>query len=432
MIKNHLALNLRLNSQKTRSTILNLVRLYPGISRARLAQILGMSRTAITDFVDHLIEQRLLAEDGASQTGRGRKPIRLKIAAGEHFFQVIYISGDKIRVASLDFCGDILSSDIQALHSQASLEDRLNQLDRSLQRTRKEAGLKSDQIEAIGCGIASHVDVAKGMVLYSENIPGWDGLPLRQILADRYGIPCYLETGRRLLTLAEKYYGKARTAENFIYLNVDVGISLGVFAGTSLYHGACGGAGEIGHVQVLPEGPLCNCGKLGCLERMASASNIVQEVRQALREGTRSLLRDDYVRAPESITPESIANAAAQGDVLALRIIGNAGEFIGKVLASSIQTLNPEMLVMGGPIFRQGSALFDQIQRSLRERLLPYIMDALKIEVSSLDYDTSFFLGGLVLISETHWQPQIASPAMKSLVETTSIALPEKNEEIIA
>ena len=366
------ALNNRLNSQRNKSIILNIIRMYPGIPRARLAKILNLSRTAITDLVGDLLDQKLITEAGASQSQRGRRPVKLKIAPREHFFLVIHIGGEHIRIAVADLNSDILAVDIEKLPKDKSLEQNLKIIDHAAQKTLRNAGLDWDRIQAIGCGISAHVDSTQGVVQYSENIPCWDNVPIAQVFKERYGKPCYVSTARHLLILAEKYYGKGRGCQNFIYLNVEVGIGLGIFAGGSLYQGANGGAGEIGHIPVVSPGPLCNCGKTGCLERMASATNITETTKQALQAGTRSLLQERFQQDPANVTPEAIAEAAGKGDLLTSNILREAGTHIGKILVGCVQLLNPELIVMGGPIFKGGPVLLEFIKEK-HEQSMPAI-----------------------------------------------------------
>jgi predicted NBD/HSP70 family sugar kinase len=417
------ALNNRLNSQRNKAIILNLVRMYPGLSRARLAKLLNLSRTAITDLVGDLLEQKLVVEAGSSQSDRGRKPVQLTIAPRRHFFLVIHIGGEHIRIAAVDLNCDILAVSIEKSRIDQPLERNLAALAQASEATLKNAGLDWDRIHAIGCGISAHVDSRLGQVQYSENIPGWDNVPLAELFRERYGKPCYATTARHLLILAERYYGKGRGVQNFLYLNIEVGIAMGIFAGGSLYGGAKGGAGEIGHIPVVSGGPLCNCGKTGCLERMASATNIAQAVQEALRAGTRSLLQKDFRRDPARITPEAVARAAGMGDLLASNILREAGAHIGKILVGCVQLLNPELIVMGGPIFKGGPALLEFIKESMKNQCLPFIASGLRIETSDLDYDRSFFIGGLILISERHWLPEVPISEHESLLSEYSMAL---------
>lgn len=410
------ALNNRLNSQRNKAIILNLVRMYPGLSRARLAKLLNLSRTAITDLVGDLLDQKLIVEAGASQSDRGRRPVQLTIAPRRHFFLVIHIGGEHIRIAAVDLNCDILAVDIEKTLKDQPLERNLIALDQAIEKTLQKAALDWDRIQAIGCGISAHVDSRLGQVQYSENIPGWDNIPLAELFRERYGKPCYATTARHLLILAERYYGKGRGVQNFLYLNIEVGIALGIFTAGTLYGGAHGGAGEIGHIPVVSGGPLCNCGKTGCLERMASATNIALMVQEALRAGTRSILQKDFQQDPSCITPEAVAEAAGRGDLLALNILREAGGHIGKILVGCVQLLNPELIVMGGPIFKGGAALLESIKESMKGQCLPFITSGLRIEISDLDYDRSFFIGGLILISERHWLPDVQDSELKALL----------------
>ena len=410
-------LNNRLNSQRNKSVILNLVRMCPGIPRARIAKLLNLSPTAITDLVNDLLDQNLVTEGGSSESKRGRRPVKLEISKGKHFFLTVHFDAKSLRAAVMDLNGDILGYSIKKGNIDDPLDSRMETLNKSFTEALENSGIGWDKIQAIGCGISEYVDPLKGLVPFGENIPSLQDVPIKEIIEKKYGIPCYVNSSPHLLALAEKYYGKARGVRNFVYLNVGEGISLGIFAGGSLYLGENGAAGEIGHIPVVADGPQCNCGKVGCLESVASSSKITEFVLSSLNSGVRSSLKEKYLVDPKSITAEDIAVAAENGDLLAYNAIRKTAGYIAKVLVSVLQVLNPEMLIMGGPLFRGGEVLLKNIENEIKHDLLPYISNNLKIEVSALDYDRSFLLGALIVISEKHWAPDMSSMESEKLAE---------------
>ena len=389
----------------------------PGIPRARIAKLLNLSPTAITDLVNDLMELNLVIEGGSTESKRGRRPVKLEIAKGKHFFLTVHLDAKNLRAAVMDLNGEILGYSIKKGNIDDPLDIRLEILNNSFNEALEKSGINWDQIGAIGCGISEYVDPLKGLVPFGENIPSLQDVPIKDVIEKRYGKPCYVNSSPHLLALAEKYYGKARGVRNFIYLNVGEGISLGIFTDGMLYLGENGAAGEIGHIPVVADGPQCNCGKEGCLESVASSGKITEFVLDSLKNGVRSSLREKYLQDPKSISPEDISFAAEQGDLLAYSAIRRTANYISKVLVSVLQTLNPEMLIMGGPLFRGGDILLKHIENEIKHDLLPYISNNLKIEVSALDYDKSFLLGALIIISERHWAPDMASMESEILAE---------------
>lgn len=399
-------LNHRQNYQRNKVTILSLVRRNPGISRVDIAKRLNLSTATITLIMETLTQQGLIVEQGvAEDTLRGRKPIRLTIASRTHFFLTIDIGAENIRVAVMDLAAEVLTLEKCKTHGLATPEKQLEAVQTLAKRAVQQAGLKWTDIEAVSCGISGFVDPVEGMVHACPNIPGWQNTPLRDHLERMFKKPCFIEDSTPLKTLAESYEGKGRASDNFVYLNLGVGISLGIVINGSLYRGVSGGAGEIGHIPILGNGRPCKCGNIGCLETVASGPRIVETLREALRNGAKSSLQEIERQQPGGATLQDLANAVQQQDRLALKIVREVGEQIGRVAASVGMCLNPEMFILGGPVAKLGDVFTETIKSVIQQQTFPHIGRHLHVDVSNLDDDKATLIGGLILIAENHWNP---------------------------
>lgn len=398
----HKALNIRSNCQRNKVTILNLIRMNPGISRSEISEVLDLTPPTITEIVRNLKEQDFIAEEGLSKAKRGRKPIRLKLKGGKHFFLSIEIETRFLRAAVLDWNSEILALEESTTTKYEDPFFQIESVYELAEKAVKEAGLSWENIEAVACGTSQSINPADGVVFFSANKMGWNNLNLHEKLQQRFGKPCYVEDRTPLRTLAEKYYGKAKDEANFIYLGVGSGIALGIVIGGSLYRGERGGSGEIGHIPLVGNDLRCMCGNSGCLETVASVPRIVEAVNRDLGIGVQSLLQGENKGDTNGISIDDIVRVAREGDRLVINIIREIGEKIGRVLAASVTVLNPGLIVIGGPS-GLGELLKDPILVALETQTLPQIFDSIRLEVSELPIERASLIGGLILIAERHW-----------------------------
>jgi glucokinase len=245
---------------------------------------------------------------------------------------------------------------------------------------------------AIGAASPGPLDPHAGVILKTPNIPEWVDFPLVSRLKADFGVPAYLDNDANAAALGEWRFGIARGHHDVLYLTVSTGIGGGVIVDDRPLHGFHGLAAELGHVIVDPDGPPCNCGFAGHLESFASGPAIVRFVKEELNRGTPSSLTP-----VESLDPRTIADAARQGDALAIAAYQRAGEYLGIAVASFLHTFDPSIVVFGGGVSSVGPLLFDPFRRSLAQRVFhPRYLEGLKIEMAALGDDAGL-LGALAL-----------------------------------
>lgn len=217
----------------------------------------------------------------------------------------------------------------------------------------------------VGVGCAGCIDVTKGIVHLSPNLPLWKNVPLKAFLERALGEPCVMDNDVNMMALAESRYGAARGALNVCCITVGTGVGGGLLFGGRLYRGQAMSAGELGHIQVEPEGVPCNCGNRGCLERYIGKDGLVRLALSAMR-GKRSMLAQ-----MKEITPVAIADAARRGDGVAKSVWEKAGYYLGLGMVGIVNLLNPDVIVVGGGIGNAGNLLLDPARRTVRKRALP-------------------------------------------------------------
>ncbi|MHB8157167.1 MAG: ROK family protein [Desulfocucumaceae bacterium] len=223
---------------------------------------------------------------------------------------------------------------------------------------------------ALGIGSPGPLDRAAGVVYSSPNLPGWTDMPLRDSLEEATGIRVLLDNDANLGALGEYYYGAGQGARNMVYVTVSTGIGGGLILDGHIYRGAGGGAGEIGHTVLVPGGPLCACGRSGCLEALSSGTAIADRARELVAAGRGKAILREAGGSPGDITSISVARAAWANDPEAKEIIAAAGLYLGMGMASLINILNPERLVLGGGALEAGRLFWDSMISELSARAL--------------------------------------------------------------
>lgn len=247
-------------------------------------------------------------------------------------------------------------------------------------------------VSAIGVSSPGPLDPRGGVILKTPNIPEWQDFPLIPRLAADFGVPAFLDNDGNAAALGEWRFGAARAHHDVLYITVSTGIGAGVISNDALLRGFHGLAAELGHTIIDPDGPPCNCGSRGHVESFASGPAIVRYVEQQLAQGAPSALSP-----AEPLTARLIAEAAKQGDALAISAFQRAGEYLGIAVASFLHAFDPSIVVFGGGVSRAGPLLFDPFHRSLKQRVLhPRYLEGLKIEMAALGDDAGL-LGALAL-----------------------------------
>jgi glucokinase len=251
---------------------------------------------------------------------------------------------------------------------------------------------RNERVAAIGVAAPGPINPFKGIIYTAPNIPGWNDMALSSYLEGRFGVPVLLGNDANLAALAEWQYGAAVGHHHLIYMTVSTGIGTGIIVADRLLLGVSGLAAELGHMTVLPDGPVCGCGKRGHLEAVASGTGIAHWVEAELARGVPSILSSRV-----KLTAKEIAFAANQGDALSIRAFARAGNFIGQALVDFLHIFNPSMIIIGGGVSRSGALLMDPLRTCMQERVISHqYLEDVTLTTSVLGDEVSL-LGALAL-----------------------------------
>lgn len=360
-----------------RHTIIDLIRFTPGgVARADLARSLGLTRAAVTAIVNDLLDAGIVREVEGQHAG-GRRPIVLEVNPNLGFVVGIDMGATHSTLLLTDFSG----REIQVLDAPLMIEQGpavcLAKINEYLHLLVQKAEIGLDQIKAIGVGVPGPIVEEAGMVSGPPIMPGWDGFPIRDTLQNLWHCPVSLSNDADLGALGEWSYGAARGERNVAYLKVGTGVGCGLLLDGKIYRGSTGSAGEIGHITLDENGPVCQCGNRGCLEALAGGKAIALKAIDAVQKGQRTQLSE--IQPVANITARDIIEAAQRGDLFAQQLMVDAGSHLGTAVASLVNLFNPGMVVIGGGVAQIGDLLIEPIRRTVQQRSLRVASRAVRI-----------------------------------------------------
>ncbi len=242
-------------------------------------------------------------------------------------------------------------------------------------------------IVAVGIGAPGPLDTERGIVIQAPNLEGFDDKPLAADLARRCELPVTLENDANAAALGEAWTGAGREARDLIVLTIGTGIGGGLIFGGRLYRGSSFSAGEVGHMTIEPNGPLCACGNQGCLEALASAPAIAARAREKIQKGFESKMLERAGGDPAAISAETVSEACQADDPVALRVLEETGRYLGIGTANLINVLNPQLVLFGGGGARAGEFLLAPIRKEVERRSFAELRASAEIGLCSLGDD---------------------------------------------
>jgi predicted NBD/HSP70 family sugar kinase len=367
-----------------RTRVVDALRREGTASRSELVRATGLSRTTVGTVVADLLERGLAVEQppAPEAAGRGRPAARVRLDAAAGAAVGIDFGHRHLRVAVADLSSHVLAERWVELDVDHEADDALAAAVDLVDRVLVDAGIERGRVVGAGMGLPGPIDARSGTVGSSVILPGWSGVDARNALAHRLGLPVEVDNDANLGARAEAAYGAGRGCTDLVYVKVASGIGAGLVLGGRLHAGAAGIAGELGHIQVTPDGAVCRCGNRGCLESVAAVPALLELLRPARGDdlGMRGLVR-----------------LLEGDDPAARRVVTDAGRVLGRVLADLCNALNPQAIVVGGDLSAAGAPLFDGINESLGRYALPAVAESLRIVAGELG-ERAEVLGALALV----------------------------------
>jgi predicted NBD/HSP70 family sugar kinase len=368
-----------------RLRIVDFLRTNGTASRAELARRTGLSRSTVSTLVADLQRRGLVVERAGQFAGEGqpgRPAALLELDPSAAAAVGIDFDHDKVRVAVSDLSRSVLAEATAPHDVDHDAQGALAIAAELVEQVLEQAGVDRDRLLGVGVALAGPIDHDKGALHPSDVLPGWANVDAAGELEQRLETPAYVDNDANLGALAEVTLGAGRNARFAAYVSISSGIGAGIVVDGRPYHGHRGTAGEIGHVVVDPQGPICRCGNRGCLETLASGPALLKLVQDS---------RDGELSVREMI------ELARDGDAGCRRAIADAGQVVGRVVAGLVNLFSPEMVVIGGDLGEAGDLMLDPLREAVRRDALPAAAEGLKVVAGELG-ERANLLGALALV----------------------------------
>lgn len=367
-----------------RLRVLDAVREHGALTQVEIAGVTGLSAATVSNLVKEL--------DGAGAVRltpsirNGRRAVRVSVESGEGLVGAAVFGDRDVRVAigSAD-SAEVVSQKRMPLPADHAADEGMVRAVRMIQEMAEESGHTMDDLATLVVGLPAPIDTVSGEVGSTGILPGWRGVPVVEVMEVAYGLRVRLENTANLAALGEAKYGAMQGVSTGVYLKMSYGVGAGIVIGGELFRGSAGTAGEIGHVTIDENGPVCRCGNRGCLDTYVGA----QAVLAALRPSHGSLTLRDVI------------SRALGGDLGCRRVLEDSGRHVGVALAGVVNLLNPEVVVVGGQVAKVGEVVLRPMREAVERCAIPSAAASLDLRLGRLAPEQADVRGALALADQT-------------------------------
>lgn len=383
------------------SLIINLLLKEGRLSRMEIAERTGISQPSISRIVNRLVAERLIESVGRGEvTSRGgRKPEILEINRRGGYLIGLDIGSFETKIVITDLHWQVVASKAIVTQDDSRTEAVLSKIINLIETLIREENISRGDIRGLGVGCPGVVNDALGKIVYSANVPSLNGLPLKSILEESLRFPVCLSNTIKIWMIGENYFDKSLSGHNFMCVLYGVGIGLNILLNNKvILSGFHKNIWDFGHITVEKDGPLCHCGRKGCLEALAGGWAIVREAKKIVEGNPNSPLSKMVQGKGNRITAKTVIEAAERGEQDSLKIIQKAGECLGTNLSKFIQFFAPDQVIFAGGLVREKNILTEHIEEALRREMPEEQLNEIKVRVSNLD-KFGAALGATMLVS---------------------------------
>lgn len=332
--------------------VLEALQRFGGLTQVELAGATGLSAATVSSIVKEFLAGGLVNTRAAIRSGRRAQLVRLARRTG--LVAGVLIGHRQLRVALGDVTHEVVAEQVLPLPAEHRVDTSLDRAALLIVELAERAGASLDEVLAIGVGVPAPVEPGTGMITVPGIMRGWEGVHIVHVLSKRLAKHVVVDNDANLGALAESRFGVARGYRDSVYVRASYGIGVGIVVAGQVHRGFAGTAGEIGHVQVDPQGAICRCGSRGCLDTVVGASALLEPLR-----GSHGAL-----------TLRDVVQRASDGDPGCRQVIADAGSTIGAVVASLAVAVNPQCITVGGELAETGEVLIGPMREAIRRRVL--------------------------------------------------------------
>jgi len=369
--------------EANKARVVEAVEQHGALTQVELAGVTGLSPATVSNLVRELAAASVVSL--APSVRSGRRAVLVSLAAGEGLLAGVAFGDRDIRVAVSDTTGHILGRQRMPLPADHHADEGMERAARLVGDLVDRVGGRLDGLTAAGFGLPAPVDTVSGEVGSEAVLPGWRGVPVAQEMSGRLRVPVHLDNTANLAALGELRSGALRGRQNACYIKASYGIGAGLIINGEVFRGSAGTAGEIGHVTIDENGPVCRCGNRGCLDTFV---------------GSRALL-DALAVSHGELTLRDVLNRTEAGDPGCRRVVADAGRHIGVAAAGLVNLLNPEVIVVGGQLARVGDVLLSPLREAIDRCAIPSAAASVEVVGAQLGEEAEL-VGALAVAAQLH------------------------------
>lgn len=344
-----------------------------------LSKEFNISIPKINECINELIEDALVQDNGKSTSGIGRKPNSYGLLPNAAFFVGVQVSHDHLSIVVMNMKKDIIASQEEISHRLENNQESLQNICREINQFIATHQIQKDKILGVGINLSGRINYRTG---YSYSYFNFYEDPLSKYFEQELQLRTYLENDSKALAYGEFSSGILKDEKDALFVNVDNGIGLGILINGKIYYGKSGFSGEFGHIPIFDNDIICRCGKKGCLETEASGFALRNRVIAALQNGATSILTKKF-NDLEDIRLSDIIAAAKKDDNLAIELINELGEKLGRGLATLINIFNPEIIIVGGILAKSEEYLMLPLKNAVNKFSLSIVNKDTKLAYSN-------------------------------------------------
>jgi glucokinase-like ROK family protein len=347
---------------------------------ADLCKELHISSPKAMALVNELCDDELINETGKLDSTGGRRAASYSLYVDAAYFLGVAVLKDSINIGLIDFKKNIVEIKTDIPYILQNNMTSFDALVATVQQFIKKTTVPKKKILGMGINLSGRVNSKTG---YSYSYFNFDEKPVAATLEKIFKIPVVVDNDSRSMALGEYYFGVAQEEKNILFINLDYGLGLGIVADGKIFYGKSGFSGELGHIPFFDNEIICHCGKKGCLETEASGYALVRKFKEKLQTGSISQLSKKYKNV-DDILLQDIVKAALNEDVLAIELLSEIGEKIGKGIAALVNLFNPELMILGGVLSETGDYVRLPIKTSLNKYSINLVNNDAKLRMSVL------------------------------------------------
>ncbi|MCI8977709.1 MAG: ROK family protein [Lachnospiraceae bacterium] len=385
-------------AQLNKKIVLEMIKEKGPINKAEIARRADLSIPTVMKITEEFEGRNIIRNVGKGESKGGKRPDLLEFVEDAFYVMGIDIGRHHVKMVIMDMNASLLKSRYFQTAEEliCKPEEFIRHVGNVAQKMIESCNLESQKFMGIGIGMPGILDYERGRVIFSPDF-NWIDVPMLELLKQQLPYRIILENANKTLAIGEYTYGAAKTAGYVFCINLGYGIGAAIIENGTLLHGKSGTSGEFGHMIMEPDGPLCDCGNRGCLEAVSSGNAIAKKMKQKIREGRKSLIFEEM--APRvKLEAKTVFEAAIRGDELSTEVIQEAVNYLGIAIASCINLLDPDAIILSGGLTKSSALFMDGLLQTVNRYKMKYSGRNVQIEIGELgEYGTAIGAATLLI-----------------------------------